>query len=79
MVNSETFRLCLNEFGSNITTTWQELEKEKDFCDVTLACEDTQIETHKLIISSSSPVLKNILKNNSNQHPLIYLRGVKFS
>ena len=43
----------------------------KDFCDVTLACEDKQIKTHKVIISSSSPVLRNILKFNQNPHLLI--------
>merc|ERR1719186_2195252 len=33
---------------------------------------------HKIILSSCSPVLKSILKLNHNQHPLIYLRRVKY-
>ena len=37
------------------------------------------MKAHKFIISSSSPILRNILKLNSNPHPLIYLRGVKYS
>ena len=79
MANSETFCLRLNEFESNIKTTWQGFETKQEFCDVTLACDEKQIRTHKLIISASSPVLGHILKQNSRQHPLIYLRGVKYS
>ena len=72
--------LCLysHEFESNIKTTWQKLQKENDFFDVTLACGDKQVETHKIIISSSSSIFKSILKQNLNQHPIIYLRGVKY-
>ena len=43
--------LCFNEFGSNIRTTWQQLLIDKDFCDVTLACDDGQIQSHKIIVS----------------------------
>ena len=49
-----------------------------DFCDVTLACEDKQIKPHKLIISSFSLVLRNILKLNHVPCPLKYLRKFKF-
>merc|ERR1719469_341885 len=72
------YHLFSNQFESNIKSTWQELQTEKDFCDLTLACEDKQIQTHKIIISSSSPIFRNILKQNSNPHPVIYLRGVKY-
>ena len=58
------------EFESNVKIAWQELNIEKDFCDLTLACEDGKIEIHKIVISACSPVLKNILKINSK--PLIY-------
>ena len=51
---------------------------EKAFCDVTLACEDKQIKTHRLIISSFSPVLRSILKFNQAPHTLIYLRRVSY-
>ena len=67
----ETFCFRLTQFGDNIRTTWQQLQVEDDFCDVTLACKDGQIPTHKIIISHSSPVLKNILNQNSNQNQVI--------
>ena len=78
MTGSDNFCLRLNELEGNTKIYWQELQKETNFCDVTLACEDKQIETHKLIISSCSPVLANILKLNQTPHPVIYLRRVKY-
>ena len=70
--------LHFNEFGSNIRTTWQQLLIDKDFCGVTLACDDGQIQSHKIIVSNSSPILENILKQTSSQNPVIYLTGVKY-
>ena len=78
MVGNDSFCLRLNQFERNVKTAWQDMQAEADYCDVTLACEDKQIKTHKLIISSCSPVLRNILKSNQNQHPFIYLKGVKY-
>ena len=78
MAESDIFCLRMQEFNKNIGISWQELQIEANFCDVTLACEDKQIKAHKVIISSCSPVLRNILKLNQNPHPLIYLRRVKY-
>jgi len=78
MTGSDNYCLRLNEFEGNGKISWQELEIDKDFCDVTLACGDKQIKTHRLIISSFSPVLRNILKFNQAPHPLIYLRRVSY-
>ena len=78
MAGDENFCLRSNEFQNSIKTFWKELELEQDFCDVTLACEDKQIKTHKVVISSCSPVFRNILKLNQNPHPLIYLRRDKY-
>ena len=78
MTESDIFRLCMDQFERNVGISWQELQNETDFCDVILACEDKQIRTHKVIISACSPVLRNILKQNQNPHPMIYLRRVKF-
>ena len=54
------------------------LREDKDFADVTLACEDgQQIEAHKVILAASSPFFQNLLKRYKHPHPLIYMRGVK--
>ena len=43
-----------------------------------MVCEDgTQIEVHKVVLSTSSPMLQNMLRRNKHTHPLIYMRGMK--
>jgi len=78
-MESEKFCLRWNDFESNISTAFRELREDKDFFDVTLACDDDQIEAHKVILSACSPFFKSILKRNRHQHPLLYLKGVKFT
>ena len=73
-------KLCLqwNDFKENIISSVGNLKEDKDFTDVTLACEDgTQIEAHKIILSGSSPFFDNLLRRNKHSHPLIYMRGMK--
>ena len=77
---SSAEKLCLqwNDFQENILSSFKDLRLEKEFTDVTLACEDgQQIEAHKIVLTSSSPLFKNLLKANKHQHPLVYMRGVK--
>ena len=74
-------KLCLqwNDFQKNITSAFGELKSDKDFTDVTLVSEDGQkIEAHKLVLISSSPFFLNLFKGNKHQHPLLYMRGVKY-
>jgi len=50
------------------------LEKQS-FVDVTIACDDDQVEAHKVLISAASPFFQKILERNPHAHPLLYLRG----
>jgi len=75
---SEMYCLRWNDFESNIATAFCELRDNKDFFDVTLACEDGQIQAHKVILSACSPFFRTVLRRNPHQHPLIYLKGVSF-
>ena len=73
-------KLCLqwNDFKENIISSVGNLKEDKDFTDVTLACEDgRQIEAHKIILVGLSPFFDNLLRRNKHSHPLIYMRGVK--
>jgi len=79
MGSSEKFCLRWNDFESNISVAFQELREDKDFFDVTLACDDDQIQAHKLILSACSPFFRSILRRNRHEHPLLYLKGVKFT
>ena len=75
---SEKFCLRWNDFESNISVAFRELREEKDFFDVTLACDDNQVQCHKVILSACSPFFRAILRKNPHQHPLLYLKGVKY-
>ena len=74
-------KLCLqwNEFRDNASSSFRDLRDDKDFTDVTLACEDgQQVEAHKVVLISSSPFFLNMLKKNKHPHPLVYMRGLKY-
>ena len=71
-------KLCLqwNDFKQNVNDAFGSLRNDKDFTNVTLACEDGQeIEAHKVILAASSPFFAKILQKCKHSHPLIYLRG----
>ena len=79
-MDGEKFNLSWNDFESNACSSYRKLVNDTHFTDVTLACDDNrQIKAHKVVLSSSSPVLKQILLGNPHQHPLIYLCKVKYS
>ena len=72
-------KLCLkwNDFQGNVISTFGELRNDRDFTDVTLACEDIQFEAHKLILSTCSPFFRKLLKRaNKQQHTLVFMRGL---
>ena len=79
MGSSEKFCLRWNDFERNISNAFDDFKEEKDFADVTLACADGQVESHKVILAASSPFFKRVLKKNPHSHPLIYLKGIKLS
>ena len=76
----ETYCLKWNSFQTNISNTISDFRREEDFFDVTLVTDDQQfIPAHKLVLSSSSDIFKNILRKSSHPYPhpnpLIYLNG----
>ena len=78
-MSAEKFCLRWNDYESNISVAFRELREDKDFFDVTLACDDDQIQAHKVILSVCSPFFRTILKRNPHNHPLLYLKGVKYT
>jgi len=74
----DKFCLRWNDFEKNISSSFRELKEDKDFFDVTIACDDNQIQGHKVILSACSPFFRSVLKKNPHQHPLLYLKGVKY-
>jgi hypothetical protein len=72
--------LSWTDFATNASSTFKQVWNDQDFTDVTLATADNQqIQAHKMIISSSSTLFRNILANNPQQKdPIIYLKGIRF-
>ena len=71
-------KLCVqwNNFKESINSAFESLRNDKEFTDVTLACEDgQQMEAHKVILAASSPFFAKILQQIKHPHPMIYLKG----
>ena len=72
-------QICVqwNDFKGNVKNVFGRLRDDKEFADVTLACEDgQQMEAHKVILAASSPFFEKMLKKNKHPHPLIYFKGI---
>ena len=56
-----------NDFKDNASVAFKSLREDKDFTDVTLACEDgQQVEAHEVVLTASSPFFFNLLKTNKH-------------
>ena len=65
-------KLCLqwNDFKENVNSAFGSLRNDKEFTDVTLACEDgQQLEAHKVILAFSSPFFEKILQKKKHSNP----------
>jgi len=75
-MSAEKFCLKWNNFESNVSCALKDIREDCEFFDVTIACEDKQLQAHKLILSACSSFFKNVLYRNKHQHPLLYLKGI---
>ena len=76
-MTSDVFNLTWNEFETSASNGYKELFAEKIFSDVTLVSEDEkQVQAHKVILSTCSPVFKQMLIQNPHPHPMIFMTGV---
>ncbi|XP_012264095.2 protein jim lovell-like isoform X6 [Athalia rosae] len=72
--------VCLrwNSYHSNMQNSFPSLLDSEEFVDVTLACEGRSLKCHKMILSSCSDYLANLLRENPCQHPIILMKDLKF-
>ena len=50
------------------------------FADVTLICDDKKkIQAHRNILAACSPVFKTIFESSEASHPVVFLKGIKYS
>ena len=53
MSTTEKFCLKFDDFKANVNTAFGSLRKDREFADVTLACEDgNQVKAHKIVLAT---------------------------
>ena len=78
MMSDNKVSLSHFEYEGHLERRFKEMLLDEEFTDVTLVCSDEiQIKAHRVVLSSSSSVFKNIFQKNPHQHPLLHLNGVK--
>ena len=78
MTGSETLCLENTEFTQSILKTLQDIRSIQEFSDVTLACEDAQMEAHRVVLASGSQFFqRTFARYNTSPKTLVIMRGVK--
>ena len=77
----QKYNVNWDTYSDHLQSILQQMLSSNEFADVTLVTDDDkQIKGHQNILSSCSPVFKKILQAcNTNNHPVIYLRGIRYS
>jgi len=73
----ELVKLDWRDHGLNASKAFRSLREDSNFCDVTIACEDGVLLSHKVVLFASSLLFKDILKKHAHPHPLVYLKNIK--
>ena len=76
-MEGEKVDVAWTEFDTNMRQAFKELREDNSFFDVTLACEDSHMQAHKVIISAASPFFRAVLSRHPHPSPLLYLTGIK--
>ena len=78
-MHPEKYTLTWDAYSDHLRDMMKEMMND-DFADVTLVTEDKKhIRAHKNILSTCSPVFKDIVKLDNSPKQIIYLRGINFS
>ena len=79
-MHQETYSLKWHTYSDHLKTMMKDLMMNEDFSDVTLVTEDKkQMKANGTILSTCSPVFKDIIKKEKNSSTIMYLRGIQFS
>ena len=77
-MTQEKINLIWHTYTDHLREMLQDMMTLNEMTDVTLISEDKkQFKAHKVVLSASSPVFKNIITGCSLSNPLIYLRGIQ--
>jgi len=73
----EQINLKWKDFSSNLSQSFKAIKDETELHDVTLVCDDGEVNAHKLVLYCGSFFFKTVLKKSKHPHPLLYMKGVK--
>ena len=73
----ESYNLNYNNYSENICLSFKAVREYEHFTDVILACDDGEINAHKLVLFTGSELFQKMLPRFKHPNPLIYLRGLK--
>ena len=81
-MESEQYNITWNTFSEHLRNMFNDIMKSNKHHDVTLVCDDLkEIKAHKIVLSASSPVLKEIIDHasasNNGQSVVVYLKGIQ--
>lgn len=71
------YNLNYNNFSENICLSYKAVREQEHFTDVLLACDDGEINAHKIVLFTGSEFFQKLLPRFKHPHPLIYLKGLK--
>lgn len=77
-MDPQMFCLRWNNHRNNLLTVLDHLLQTEAFCDVTLACDNTSIKCHKMILSACSSYFQTLFMENSCEHPIVFLKDIKY-
>lgn len=78
--SKETQQFCVrwNSYQSNLQSAFPKLLTNEHFVDVTLACESRMVKCHKVVLSACSAYFEKLLVQNPCQHPIIFMKDMKY-
>ena len=79
-MDQDKYTLTWHTYPDHLRGMMKEMMMSEDFADVTLVTDDKKtVKAHRNILSACSSVFKDILQmETSNNHPVIYLRGIQY-
>ena len=79
-MHQSKYSLTWDSYSDHLNSMMKDLMLNEDFSNVTLVTEDKKhIKANIHILSSCSPVFRDILKKEHKSSPTIFLRGIQFS
>lgn len=76
-MGADDFQLKMEEFQTSLVKKFKSLRHDDSLFDVTIVCGKNKIRAHRVVLSTWSPVLSEIIKNTEYPNPVIYLRGFR--